>query len=87
MASVVVQIRIRLDSAKADGDRAADSLASAIRDLNRAQALLSSELLGSDDPQLKAAAAAVRRLGTELRKTSETIQDAGRRASDWGQQL
>lgn len=87
MASIIVQIRVRLDSAKADCNRASDSLATAIRDLNRAHALLSRELLGSEDPQLKAAVAGVRRLSTGLGKTSQVIDDAGRRASDWGHQL
>ncbi|WP_109507115.1 hypothetical protein [Nocardioides speluncae] len=87
MASIVVQIRIRLDAAKDDAAKASDSLATATGDLDRAHALLSSATLGSYNPQLKAAAAGVQRLSITLGKTSQVIDDAGRRASEWGHQL
>ncbi|WP_109507090.1 hypothetical protein [Nocardioides speluncae] len=87
MASIVVQIRVRLDSAKADGGRAADALATAVRNLDQAHALLSGETLGSNDPQLKAATAAVQRLSAEAARASAQLRDACRRASDWGHQL
>lgn len=88
MASIVVQIRERMALAQSAGLEGANHLRAATQQLDRAISELSAAVAqDSQNPEVKAALAAVEQAKRALTKSAPLIHAATREAVDWAERL